>query len=145
MNRFYKIVVALAVVTLLFSFGSKAEGVLLPEPSNARQETFIKYVSLIKNYTYVSDPEGTDTWSLYDGTKPFKGDCEDFAFTMQYQVGAGSVYGVYRYGTGLVDHAVFVYAGMVWELDGLAYTLNAYHRDVGVVMYAVGDYTPELR
>ncbi len=70
-----------------------AEGVVLPE-HNYKLDVMEKYILAVDNYTYVLDEEGTDVWTVYDGRVKFTGDCEDFAFTMQRMVGAGSVYPV---------------------------------------------------
>jgi hypothetical protein len=120
-------------------------GVLLPEPVNVRTETFEKFQTVIDNFTYVDDEVGNDTWRLIDGTQPFKGDCEDFAFALQHMVGAGSVYSVYRYDTSEVDHAVFVHGGMVWDLDGIGMPLAAFEVQRGQVMFRLGDFSPESR
>jgi hypothetical protein len=120
-------------------------GVLLPEPVDVRVDTLEKFSIVVNNYTYVADAVGTDTWRLIDGTQPFKGDCEDFAFAMQHLVGAGSVYSVYRYSTGDVDHAVFVHGGSVWDLDGIAMPVASYELQRGHVMFRLGDFSPESR
>jgi hypothetical protein len=118
-------------------------GVLLPEPVNVRTETFGIFQDVFSNYTHVDDVG--DTWRLIDGSQPFKGDCEDFAFAVQYMVGAGSVYSVYRYSTGQVDHAVFVHGGMVWDNDGIGMPVDSYEVQRGQVMFRLGDFSPESR
>ena len=149
MNRFFIVITVLAGLSLIFaSATSRADeqgGVLIEERTSYREYALERYVEVYHNYTYELDEEGTDTWSLYDGTKPFKGDCEDFAFTLQHQVGAGSVYSVFRYSTGEIDHAVFVHLGLVWDLDGVVFELGAYADKRGRIQYELGSFSPELR
>ena len=131
---------------------AKQGGVVLSEPINARMETWRTHREVYDNFTYELDAEGTDTWAVYDGNFPFVGDCEDFAFTMQRIVGAGSVYPVhlaapdFKEGDRVVsNHAVFVYAGMVWELNGSSLNIARYEETFGTILFRWGDKTPELR
>lgn len=58
----------------------------------------------IWNFTY--EPDKADEWRIYDAIdKPFAGDCEDFALTLQKQIG-GDVWFV-KHNT-LGSHAVLV-------------------------------------
>jgi hypothetical protein len=138
-------VLSLLVVSCFSNYATAAEqtGVLMEEPVNVREETFLKYQEAFGNFTYVEDVG--DTWRLLDGTQPFAGDCEDFAFALQAMVGAGSVYSVYRYKTSAVDHAVFVHAGVVWDNGGVGVVLRKYEALYGHVMFRLGDYSPETR
>jgi len=153
-----KIFIGLAVVALsalLMRTASAEEvqgGVKLPEPINARMETWRTHRAVYDNYTYVLDEEGKDTWDVYDGTKEFKGDCEDFAFTMQAIVGKGSVYKAYLPQGDEVEgqmvfpnHAVFIYAGIVYELNGSSFNIRRYEQDGVHIFFRLGDITPEVR
>jgi hypothetical protein len=148
MNRVFFIISAFALgclISVSVMAEDKQTGVLLEEPVNARVETFGIFSAVFNNYKYVLDADGGDDWRLVDGSQPFSGDCEDFAFAMQHMVGAGSVYGVLRHNTMDLDHAVYVYAGIVWDLDGTALTLKQYEKERGLIMYRLGDFTPDLK
>ena len=146
-------------IALLLIFTDPAEakqgGVLLPEPVNARMETWRTHREVYKKFTYELDHPTdlrVDTWNVYDGNFPFVGDCEDFAFTMQRMIGAGSVYFAYLPdGTEvegqkiLPNHAVFIYAGMVWELNGMAINIQRYESQGLYIFFRYGDITPELK
>lgn len=152
-----RMLLAIAVISaILIMSGGYAEakqgGLLIVEPINARMETYIVHRKVFKNYTYELDAEGTDTWQVYDGSRPFVGDCEDFAFTMQYIIGKGSVYPAYlptgeevEGETVYPNHAVFVYAGMVWELDGSTLNIQRYEQNDRHIFFRMGDITPELK
>jgi len=151
MNRVFLMIVALAVGTLIASSVQSAEqmGTKLPEPDNARMETWVKYRLVLSNYEYVLDKKGADTWDLYDGSKTFKGDCEDFAFAMQHIVRAGSVFPAMSHDGAnskyVPDHAVFVYAGMVWELNGDVLNIGLYQARYAQIMWHLGDMTPDFK
>jgi hypothetical protein len=60
-----------------------------------------------KNFTYVSDGD-TDSWQRFDSvSSKFSDDCEDFAFTLQAQIG-GTVWLVKLYDEEYPWHAVLV-------------------------------------
>jgi hypothetical protein len=153
MNRFIILMAAFAFAMLMTASVMSEEvqlkqtGTLLTEPINARLETWHKYQLVMSNYEYVLDE--TDDWRLIDGSKPFSGDCEDFAFAMQAIVGAGSVYPAMSHAGAnpsyLPDHAVFVYAGMVWELNGTVLDIARYQAQYAQILWEMGDITPELR
>ena len=44
-----------------------------------------EYFEAKRNFTY--KPEKVDAWNAYDYSKPFTGDCEDYAFTLQKEIG----------------------------------------------------------
>lgn len=146
-----RVLIAAVAFVMLLIFTAPADakqgGFLLEEPKNARMETYLTYREVFKNYTYELDAKGTDTWAVYDGTKKFVGDCEDFAFTVQNIIGRGSVYKAYL-NVGeevMVNHAVFVYAGMVWELDGIPKNIQRYEAAGNIIFFRMGDITPERR
>jgi len=156
MNRVFLMFVALAVGTLITSSAlaepvqeEKQMGTKIAKPRDARIETWIKYQTVLSNYKYVLDEEGMDTWSLYDGTKTFRGDCEDFAFAMQALVGAGSVFPAMTHtganGNYIPDHVVFVYAGMVWELNGEVMNIAKYQAKYAQILWYMGDVTPDMK
>lgn len=69
------------------------------------------YYKALSNFTYVDDvADEHKAFTRID--KPFKGDCEDFAFTLQLQID-GEVWAVSR--DGNVDHAVLVTNGYVYD------------------------------
>lgn len=69
------------------------------------------YYEALSNFTYVDDVE--DEYKVYSQIdSPFSGDCEDFAFTLQHQIG-GEVWAVSR--NTKVDHAVLVTKGYVYD------------------------------
>ena len=150
MDRIFLMMVALAVGVLIsFSvLASEQMGTPIPEKESYRIDTYKKYQIVLSNYEYVLD-EGTDNWRLLDGTKPFKGDCEDFAFAMQHLVGAGSVFPALTHTAARTqydpDHAVFIYAGMVWDLHGDVLGLAAYQAKYARIIWRYGDMTPELK
>jgi hypothetical protein len=150
MSRVFLMIVALAVGVLLASSvlaESRQMGTIVPEKANYRMDAYAKYQIVLSNYEYVEDE--SDDWRILDGTKPFKGDCEDFAFTMQHLVGAGSVFaamthdGANSYFTP--DHAVFIYAGLVWDLHGDVLSIAQYQAKYAQIMWRYGDMTPELK
>lgn len=62
------------------------------------------------NFIYVSDE--ADEWLVYDRIdQPFMGDCKDFAFTLQRQIG-GEVMKVYYKN---ISHAVLIKDGYVYD------------------------------
>lgn len=132
------------------------ENVKFQKIESTRMDVHWAHKRMMKNYTHKLDPEGEDVWDLFDGNYPFQGDCEDFAFAMQKLVGAGSVYLVANYSDPKViealksreitiNHAVFIYAGIAWELDGTQYSIEMYEKYVGKIWFRLGDVTPELR
>ena len=63
-----------------------------------------------QNFIYIEDE--ADEWLVYDRIdEPFMGDCEDFAFTLQKQIG-GEVWKVHVYG---IWHAVLLKDGFVYD------------------------------
>lgn len=65
------------------------------------------------NFIYTKDPKGTDPALVYTSINyPFAGDCEDFAFTLQRQIG-GDVYYVLHNERGA--HAVLEKNGMIYD------------------------------
>ena len=131
---------------------AKQGGVLLGEVENTRMDVWKVHNAVTKNFTYELDEDGKDTWQVYDGAFKFVGDCEDFAFTMQRIVGAGSVFmavlptgNVEEDAEGRPNHAVFVYAGIVWELDGSSLRIERYEQGGRKIFFRAGDITPELR
>ncbi len=153
-NKVFLVIAAMAFGSLVGHSVHSAEqgGVKLPEPVNARMETWAIHRAVYKNFTYKLDKEGEDTWDVYDGNFKFVGDCEDFAFTMQRIVGAGSVFPAYLSseddveGTRIVsNHAIFIYAGMVWDMDGKSYNIPRYEQNGRQILFRWGDKTPELK
>ena len=64
-----------------------------------------------ENFTY--RPDRSDEWIRYANVdKPFKGDCEDFAFTLQNMIG-GDVW--YTFTHEGIAHAVLVKDDMVYD------------------------------
>lgn len=63
-----------------------------------------------KNFTYIS--EKGDVWTRHDIFKPFSGDCEDFAFSLQQRIG-GEVWAIFK-DDGW--HAALVKDGWVYDL-----------------------------
>ncbi len=65
----------------------------------------------LSNFTYKADShEGL--WNRFDSIdKPFAGDCEDFAFTLQLQIGGKVMYTKRWYG----PHAVLLKDGLVYD------------------------------
>jgi hypothetical protein len=158
-NKIFIGIIAVAFTSLLAVSLAKAEeaveevpvqmGTKLVELENSRMDTYVKYQQVLSNYEYVLDAVDTDTWDVYDGSKLFKGDCEDFAFTMQAMVGAGSVFPAMSHqganSSYIPDHAVFVYAGMVWELDGRVLNIARYQATIAQILWNMGDITPDYR
>lgn len=153
-HRIFYGIAAVAFGALIIQSAQSVElpvqmGTKLVEPINSRRETLAKYKVVISNYEYVLDEEGNDTWDLYDGTKTFKGDCEDFAFTLQAVVGAGSVHWVMTHAdvnsNYVPNHVVFIYAGRVWELNGEVYDIANYQAKVGQILWDLGDISPEWK
>ena len=68
------------------------------------------HFSAMSNFTYVADVG--DSWDRYDPSKPFSGDCEDFAFSLQTVID-GDVYRV-KLNTGTY-HAVILKDGIVYD------------------------------
>lgn len=134
---------------------AKQGGVKLAKTENSRMDTWVIHQDVMTRYTYELDhptDPNIDTWDVYDGNFPFAGDCEDFAFTMQAMIGAGSVYAAYLPDENYVEgelmtpnHQVFVYAGMVWELNGMALNIQRYEQDGRMIYFRFGDLTPELK
>lgn len=128
------------------------ENVVIPKSESTVKDVFEIHDAVFANYTYKLDPEGSDVWTIFDTTKPFEGDCEDFAFSLQRAVGAGSVYVVYLYQDDEVDytvekpnHAVFIYMGIVWELDGTTHKASDYEIKYGKIFYSFGDIAPDWK
>lgn len=94
-----KLLTALAFVSL-------ASGCASLPPEAAAHRT------ALSNFTYIPDPK-SDPWLAFTRIdRPFFGDCEDFAFTLQRAVG-GVVFYVYTpEGT---PHAVLVKGGFVFD------------------------------
>ena len=71
---------------------------------------FDKWHEARNNFRYIEDIEGE--WLVYDRIdEEFMGDCEDFAFTLQKQIG-GEVWKVHVYG---IWHAVLLKDGFVYD------------------------------
>ena len=69
------------------------------------------YYEALSNFTYVDDIE--DEYIAYERIdKPFYGDCEDFAFTLQKKIG-GEVWAFTH--DDSVNHAALVLNGMVYD------------------------------
>ncbi|MGE6416187.1 hypothetical protein ACQKDY_00425 [Alteromonas macleodii] len=69
------------------------------------------YYEALSNFTYVDDIE--DEYIAYERIdKPFYGDCEDFAFTLQKKIG-GEVWAFTH--NDNVNHAALVLNGMVYD------------------------------
>ena len=72
-----------------------------------------EFYTALNNFTYVSDVPGAETYTAFtDITEPFYGDCEDFAFTLQKQIG-GDVWAMTH--TERVNHAVLIVDGIVYD------------------------------
>lgn len=75
------------------------------------------YIAL-SNFTYTPDPVVSEelshrvNWSRHNPLKPFSGDCEDYAFSLQSLIG-GKVYQV-QLDSGQ-SHAVLVKDGIVYD------------------------------
>lgn len=71
------------------------------------------FYTALDNFTYVAEPRGQDKHLRYiTHTKPFSGDCEDFAFTLQAVIG-GEVWAVEH--SGSIKHAVLLSGGIVYD------------------------------
>lgn len=124
-----------------------AGGVVIPLPAEkTRVTTLALYKIALRNFTYESEPEGEDTWITYDGNFPFVGDCEDFAFSLQRMVGAGSVFiayldvkGVPYNGSQKGNHAIFSYNGWYWDLSGKIYDLEHFLKKGNHIFFDIGD------
>ncbi len=119
----------------------------LPEVKLPRIRALRMHLEAIRNFTYKEDAPGGDVWDVFDISKPFVGDCEDFAFSMQRAVGAGSVYLVLTKDADpdvLADHAVFVFGGVVWDMED-NYTIRGYEALGHRILFRVGDATPEIK
>lgn len=96
------IVVALIII-LLFAWFKLS-------PKTHEEEVF--YTAL-ENFTYQLEPTGEDTYLQYTHyDNPFIGDCEDFAFTLQRELG-GQVWAVEH--DGPIKHAVLIKDGIVYD------------------------------
>lgn len=150
MNLFKKAILLSFVFVVFNSFASTAIAqVPIAEKENYRLTAYYIHTEAFKNFTYVTDGEKleNDKWYIFDVNNLFEGDCEDFAFSMQYAVKAGSVWLVKTKDAGeaMFDHAVFTYGGIVFELNGEIYTLKEY-KDLGnSILYHLGSITPEQR
>ncbi len=81
----------------------------------------------VANFTYVD--EAVDSWNVYNVQNKFYGDCDDFALSMKAAVGAGAVF--YANTSEGYAHAIFVYKGMVWDMDGVMKGTDQFMRDGG--------------
>ena len=71
-----------------------------------------EHFEALHNFTYKKD-DASNSWVMYSTTiRPFKGDCEDFAFTLQNVIG-GKVRRVYDPKWGY--HAVLVKEGVIYD------------------------------
>jgi hypothetical protein len=127
----------------------KQGGVRLQKSENTRMDVWKIYNEVVEHYEYVYDDPKNDTWDLYDARYSFKGDCEDFAFSLQRLIGAGVVMSAMSHESAnpsfTPDHAVFVYAGMVWELNGHAVNIARYQAKYAQILWHRGDLTPEMK
>ncbi len=64
----------------------------------------------LNNFTYKADIE--DEWNAYDIYKPFSGDCEDFAFSLQLVIGGDVTYVFDKYDR---PHAVLIKSGWIYD------------------------------
>lgn len=72
-----------------------------------------EFYTALENFTYVEDVPGAETYTAFtDISQPFFGDCEDFAFTLQKQIG-GEVWAMTH--TEQVNHAVLIVDGIVYD------------------------------
>ena len=120
-----------------------AFSLLFAHESNAtdRYSVLEVYKTLRSNFTY--QHEEVDSWDVYPVDTPFRGDCEDFAFSLQEAVGVGKVYLVER--NGVVDHAVYVYDKLIWDNGGVVYFPEQYTAMGYKVRYDVGEVYPFMR
>lgn len=101
MKTTLKIVATIAVVVVMY---------LAFRPSYPYEKEF--YTAL-ENFTYIEDAPGAETYTAFtDISQPFFGDCEDFAFTLQKQIG-GEVWAMTH--TDQVAHAVLIVEGIVYD------------------------------
>ena len=151
-RTFLFMVTVVGLIILTAPVEAKQGGVALPRvAADDVMDTYFVHLLVLGNFTYEMDAEGTDTWKVYNGRLPFTGDCEDFAFTMQRVVGAGSVYKAYlsdaedAEGTQPTpNHAVYVYGGLVWELEGTILSIADYEKLGHHIFFRTGDITPDL-
>ena len=65
------------------------------------------------NFTYESEADGKDEWLAFDSIdQPFTGDCEDYAFTLQNEIGGDVWYVVLP---GKRAHAVLAKNGISYD------------------------------
>jgi hypothetical protein len=90
--------------------------------SSQSYETESLYKQATRSFTYEHDI--ANEYRIYGRIdQQFKGDCEDFAFTLQKQIG-GDVYFTYLNGTE--PHAVLSLNGKVYDMDGIARPIKDY-------------------
>lgn len=151
-----KVFFAFIAIALLLSVTAPAHATnsdkRLHEDPKLRFTVLALHQTTVKNFTYKEDPAGTDDWAVYDAIKPFAGDCEDFAFSLQRLIGAGSVFLAYNVEGGEIDgqriypnHAVYIYAGLVWMMNGQVIAVRKYMVDGRHIFFQYGDITPEQR
>lgn len=91
----------------------------------------------VRNFTYV--PDIANEYKIYDRIdRPFSGDCEDFAFTLQRQIG-GDVYYTFvpretDKGIKLIAHAVLVLNERVYDMEGVSIAINNFNGQLLFVM-----------
>ncbi len=82
------------------------------------------HAKALDNFIYVADDESNE-WSRYDTDSEFYGDCEDFAFSLQQDIG-GKVY--YTFLNKSLPHAVLVKDGLVYDMDYNVVTVAQYQK-----------------
>lgn len=152
--RNYALSLAFIFLIAVPSFETKAEmrqqgGRIVLINGSIKSTTAYLYKKVLSNFTYIKDTEGEDNWNVYDGNFPFAGDCEDFAFTLQYMVKAGSVFLAYLNfdhdtpydGSQEANHAIFAYDGWYWDLSGKVYDLEYFEKAGHKIFLRFGDVT----
>jgi hypothetical protein len=90
--------------------------------SSQSYETESLYKQATRNFNYEHDI--ANEYRIYGRIdQQFKGDCEDFAFTLQKQIG-GDVH--FTYLNGAEPHAVLSLNGKVYDMDGIARPIKDY-------------------
>jgi len=101
MNVVIKLIVLVTLLSLVY---------LLIRPNHPYEDEF--YTAL-ENFTYIEDKPDHETYIAFtEITSPFYGDCEDFAFTLQKQIG-GEVWAMTH--TAQQAHAVLIVDGIVYD------------------------------
>lgn len=105
-----------------------------PASSKSVYDIAVIHSIAMDNFTYIEEVE--DSWDAYNIYEPFEGDCEDFAFSMQLAAEGGEAYLVRSNSSEQVDHVVFFYYNLVWEMSGIyIYTLAAYNMLIGTILF----------